>query len=346
MGEQTPKDLIMRNIEKIAVGLVALIVLVYLVSLAAGTSTAHGLASEADDLIAKVREAEKDPKLPEKMDVDYPEQVKSAFIDVPATGREPSWFSYKRPYVLRRADFTFPQQPVHDKPTLRIEDFAIGRVTVSWTPSENNQNIEITGYTLSRKEGEAGRWMERDKFKADIMKFEDTTVRPRTSYSYRVTSHAKASEPGVMLSDTELVSSAQTTVIPFNLEFDIDGMMAGIDATGKRFIRTKITITKPDGTQESQSKKLVVGDKITVNKNETPWLLEDFGGREFILLKHSGTKEKVRIPEKKAQQPPEPPDEPDEPKDDEEEEEPEPPKEPPKPPKDPGGGGWLPGDDK
>lgn len=346
MGEQSPKELIIRHIEKVAVGLVALIVLVYLISLAVGSSPAHKLASESDDLIAKVREAQGNPKLPEQMEVDYPEQVKSAFIDIPAPGREPAWFSFKRPYVLRRAEFIFPKQPVHDKPMLSIEEFAIGRVVVSWAPSENNQNIEITGYTLHRKEGEGGTWMEKQKFPADTTRFEDTTVRPRTVYSYRVTSHAKATEPTVVLSDTDLVSSAQTAVIPFNLEFDLKGMMPGVDMAGKRFIRTKITITKPDGTQESESKKIVVGDKITVNKIETPWILKDFGDREFILLKRSDGKEEVRIPEKKDQPPPEPPEEPDESEEEENEKETEPPKEPPKPPKNPGGGGWLPGDDK
>jgi len=344
MGEQSPKELIIRHIEKVAVGLVALIVLVYLISLAVGASPADKLAGESDELITRIREAQKDPKLPEKMEVDYPEKVKSAFIDIPASGREPAWFSFKRPYVLRSAEFTFPQQPVHDKPTLRIEEFAIGKVVVSWTPSDNNQNIEITGYTLSRKEGEEGRWMELKKYPADTTRHEDTIVRPRTAYSYRVTSHAKATESTVVLSDKDLVSNAQTAVIPFNLEFDVVGMMAGIDAAGKRFIRTKITITKPDGTTESQSKKLVIGDKITINKIETDWTLKDFGERDFILLENS-SKDQVRIPEKKAEEPP--PDEPEEPKgDDEEKEETEAPKEPPKPPEDPGGGGWLPGDGK
>jgi hypothetical protein len=347
MGEQTPKDFVIHHIEKFAVGLVALIVLVYLVMLAAGTSTAHSLSSESDDLIGKVRDAEKNPELPEKIEVDYPEQVKSAFIDIPPAGREPSWFSFKRPYVLRRAEFTFPQQPVHDKPLLRIEEFRVGKVVVSWAPSENNQNIEITGYTLSRKEGKDGRWMERERFKPDVTKFEDDRVRPRTAYSYRVTSHAKATESGVPFTDTELLSSPQEAVIPFNLEFDIEGMMPGVDMAGKRFIRTKVTIIKSDGSKESESKKIVIGEKIKVNKIETDWTLKDFEDRKSILLVNSSKKE-VRIPEEKPKEPtpPEPPDESDEPGDDEEEEESEAPKEPPKPPKDPGGGGWLPGDGK
>ncbi len=346
MGEQTPKDLIIRHIEKVAVGLVALIVLVYLISLAVGASTAHKLAGESEDLINKVRDAEKNPELPDKVEVDYPEQVKSAFIDVPATGREPRWFAFKRPYVLRRAEFTFPQQPVHDSPMLKIEEFAVGKVVLSWTPSENNQNVKITGYTLSRKESEEGRWLELKKFDTETTKFEDKTVRPRMAYFYRITSHARATEPGVRFSDTELMSGVQRADIPFNLEFDIEGMMAGIDAAGKRFIRTKVTITRPDGTPESESKKMVVGDKITVNKIETDWRLKDFEDRKSILLVNSSNEE-IRLPEKKEEPaPPEPPGEPEKSDDEEEKKETEAPKEPPTPPRDPGGGGWLPGGGK
>jgi hypothetical protein len=312
--------------------------------LAAGSSAARTLQGKSEDLIGKVREAEKNPNLPEQVDVDYPEQVKSAFIDVPPAGREPRWFSFKRPYVLRRAEFTFPTQAVHDKPSLRIEKSTVGLVSLSWAPSENNQNIEVHQYSLSRKDGEDGRWLELKKFDAGTTSFEDRTVRPRMAYFYRVTSYARATEPGARFSDPELTSLAQRADIPFNMKFDMDNMMSGVDASGNRFIRTTVAIIQPDGTEVSESMKLELGKKIKVKGTETDWMLKDFGDKKFVLLVNSN-KEEVRIPEEKAGEPA-PPEPPGEPGDDEAKKEPEPPKEPPAPPKDPGGGGWLPGDGK
>jgi hypothetical protein len=342
MSEGNFKELLIRHIEKLALGLVALIIIVYLLSLAASTSEPEKLKTQSDDAIAKIETAMDNPWVPEPVEVDYTQQLRDSFDKVPQSGKEPRWFAFKRPYVVRRAIFVKAGQPVHRAPTLSAEAEA-GQVKLAWVDNEVNEKIEIVGYTLRRKKGD-GDWMNLEKFDSDVKEYTDKAVKPDTRYAYRLTSKAEKSETNVPLANKEQYSEVVMIEIQFNMEFETNGMMP----FGNR-VKIRITYVKPGG-EKLKSQVWIERDKMIKVKDkddkdiETGWKLKDFGEKnlgtkkeKFIVIVNSEGKTKRFPKEEEAPDTPAPPEEPEEP-----EEEPDEPEEPPKKGSGDDGGGWLP----
>jgi hypothetical protein len=145
------------------------------------------------------------------------------------------------------------------------------------------------------------------------------------------------------LNDTEQDSNEFPVEIPFNMDFETNGMMPF-----QNKVKIWITYVKPGG-EILKSQEWIERDKMIKVKDkdkyiETGWKLKDFGVKgpgkkeNSIVIVNSEGKTK-RFPEEAG--PPDVPKQPEEPKEPDEE-----PKEPDKPPKKDDGdgddGGWLP----
>lgn len=348
MSEGNVKELLTRNLEKVVVGVVAIIILVYLLSLAASSSEAEKLKRDADEYRTKIQDARSNPEIDDKISVGYAKEVQSHFKNVPEEGVEPQWFAFKRPYVVRSARFTSPLQPVHLAPSLAAKS-DVGQVELSWADAEGNQNVRILGYVLRRKEGEEGEWMKLKEFDPETGEFVDRTVRPDMPYSYKLTSRAEPTDPKTQLPNEEEESGTADVVTPFNMKFVTDRMYwSGSADSPDAKLWVTVVVLQPGG-EETQAKAEGIkrGDMIIVQGMETGWKLKDFGekkigpgrAKKFIVIVNSQDKTKTKQfpPEQTGdEETPEDADEPDEP-----ETPPDEPDEPETPPSDPGGG-WLP----
>ena len=92
MSEKNFKDLLVRHIEKLALGLVVFVILVYLISLAVSTTDAQRLKRDSSDAIDSIEEAINKPWVPDEVTVNYLEELKAPFDpkNIPQPGRESS----------------------------------------------------------------------------------------------------------------------------------------------------------------------------------------------------------------------------------------------------------------
>ncbi len=342
MVEGNFKDLLIRHVEKFALGVVLLIIIIYLISLAVGTTEARKLKGKANSALERIRDNMENPALPEDVNVSYAHDVQTPYKEVPEPGREPRWFPFKRPYIIRKAKFEDPTQSVHRPPTLSATA-DIGQVKLSWKEAQDNRNIDVLGYTLRRREGE-GNWLKLKSFDVEARDYVDKTVRPITKYAYRITSHAKEKDPRVPLKNSDEPSKTALVETPFNMEFDTEHMMPH-----ENKVRIKITYRKSGTEEVTEWVWIEKGKNIKVKDIETDWKLKSFGERKlgpakvvkYIVIVNSKGKEMTIPPTEgtqpeggeKPEEPEKPPEEPEKPEDPE--------KKTPEEPEDPGGG-WLP----
>lgn len=343
MSEGNIKELLIRHTEKLALGFVLLIIIIYLLSLAAGSSVPEKLKTRTDENILKIQTAMESPFVPEPVQVNYEKKIRDSFDKVPQAGMEPRWFAFKRPYVVRRAVFVRPDEPKHYPPTLNAVA-ETGQVKLTWEDNSENSKIEILGYTLQRKEGD-GNWLKHEDFGKDMRDYKDKTVKPDTRYAYRLTSKARESGTQIVLKDTEQHSQNVLVEIQFNMEFDTTKMSPDPD---RDRIYIPVKYKKPGGGEVDSWEWLYKGKMIKVKGFETGWKLKEYGEKKlgptkiekFIIIVNSEGKEK-RIPEEQAA-PPDVPKDPGEEPDKDPEEDPEEPEKPPKKDSGDDGGGWLP----
>jgi len=350
MSDKNFKEQILKHIDKVVIGLVVFIIFVYLLLLATGTSEAERLSAKAGKLSDDINNAQLDAEKPSQVEPSFVQDVKKPFMEVPKPGKQPQWFAFKRPFVLRSADFKRPHQPTHGNPILSAET-EVGQVTLTWEDSQSNDNIDVLGYVLRRKEGDSGEWLKLDNLDKETKNYIDKTVAPSTQYTYRVTSKAAKIERSdvIPLDSPEQDSNHVAVETPFNLEFDTKRMFwYGDISSPNAKLRIKITYLKPGGDKEQESVTLDRGSKIIIKGIETDWKLKDFGEKKlapgktekYIIIANSKNKTK-RIPA--AQEAPAPPPDESEKPDESGDSTPEEPEEPDETPRDPGGG-WLPPD--
>ncbi len=283
MSNSGIKGLLLAHVEKLVVVLVLLIIIIYLICLAVSPSAPKKLKVQTEEYIEKIQGAMNNPNLPESVEVNYAQEVKQAFVEVPPAGREPQWFAYKRPYVVRKAKFRHPDQPTHLPPSLTAEK-DIGQVKLAWSDSAQNQFVKITGYILERREGEKGKWKELVKFEADVKEHLDTTAKPEMKYFYRLTSVAEPAARGVPFNNPEETCKMLTVEILFNLKFDTAHMdiLGNVPDPNTR-IGIDVTRLKPGGQADKKKITLRRGDEIVIEGFKTGWKLKDFGEKNFSL---------------------------------------------------------------
>lgn len=275
MGEKGIKNLLFLHIEKIAVVVVILIILAYLISLVSSPSKVEELRTRTDKAIEKIKTAAEDPDVPPLVEVTYAEDLKEGFDSVPPEGRKPQWFSYKRPYVVRVAKFEYPEQPVHEAPTLVLK--YVGEVDLSWTDSDENRFIEIKKYVLRRKEGADGVWEKLKEFDTETHEYTDKAVRPDTQYFYKLTSIAEPTETGVQFDDHRQESGEHKVDILFNLEFGSKGIITSGDGSSpSHFLIIEVIYHTGRNKTVRERIRLERGTPIKVKGIDTGWKLKEF----------------------------------------------------------------------
>lgn len=216
-----PKELLLKHFEKV----VALVFVGFFAWLAAAPMASRPKDldenTKLQDTISKIDVYMKtySPKLDAPTDLltDLRRQCDPALVA--PVEPFPAWVAHKRP------SFAFGVQagpakvyPKHEPPTdFRVSDKGRGRVVLSWKTSAENDLVNITGYTIWRKDGDAGEFkVVADNLPGDKTEYTDTSVASRSKYWYRLCEHAavQAENPLIVRDKTDLAGEKKDLNAP------------------------------------------------------------------------------------------------------------------------------------
>ncbi len=239
------------HLDKISLGVGGLLFVVMIV-LSLGGADEERIAAIASNIEIVTAQAEKvDENLPDEglsgvtPSTAFRDQLSARFSPFSF----PRWATHRRPLILRRVKARSPDVLcVHEPPSLDDPVVERGKIILSWTASDEDDNVNITEYkifrgtNLSDPEEQLEDFEEVDSIDpgtAFELTWEDTTVEPDMSYTYYVVSsavpdeRAVASESGfifdeedynksTLISDT-VVTPAETLIWVQDVELEFPG---------------------------------------------------------------------------------------------------------------------------
>lgn len=185
MGKEELLTSLKGRIEQVAVVIVAFLILLYLIVVGVTESDAERVLKRSDEQLSAVERIEKNAGLPEQVTVTYKEDLQEVcekniqFID----GAD--WFAYKRPFVLISYRIRPPDEGELHPASLEVALDGM-KIKLSWTDSEMDRNIVITGYRLMRKSEDDKDFKLLRRFSATRKEYIDTDTEPGTKYSYKL----------------------------------------------------------------------------------------------------------------------------------------------------------------
>lgn len=201
-----PKEMLLRHFEKI-------VAVLFLGFFGFVTTTIVSRPKELDEneklsaMISKIEKHMKEyaPKVatPPDQTVELRKECDPAMVaDVPAY---PTWLVHRRPsfaFGLEKG----PERvtPKHEPPTdFRVTEKGRGKVALAWKVSDGNLFARIVGYTIFRKDSEAGEFKELERVGPDKQEYVDTKVAARGKYWYRLVEHAETESDAQQIKDSK-----------------------------------------------------------------------------------------------------------------------------------------------
>ncbi len=279
MSRRSLKETLSKHFEKFLVASVIAVIAAYGINLAAGTSEASQLSTQARAAVERVREAERQAAIPPEAQNDFLPRLERAFLDMPAAGVEPSWFAFKRPYALRRAEFVSQPKPLHLPPLLEAKA-DVGQVELRWRDSDNNENVVITGYELHRN-NPSGKWEKVAEFGPKENACTDKGLEHEESYAYKLVSISQPALGAAQFDnpqDAKKECEPQTVRTRFNFDVKISSWAPG-HASGK------IAVFKPGGGEDKQPFSWHVGSHVVINGKDTGWVVEKIEESSITIKK-------------------------------------------------------------
>jgi hypothetical protein len=279
MSPEYVRNLVFRHLDRICIGAVIAVIATYAICCMAGSSEASQLAAEANEAAARVESLQKEAiRLPTE-GAQFEAEVRRSFNAVPAVGREPEWFVFKRPYVLRSARFIEPPAPVHQPPVLKaLVD--IGQAKLTWEDSPENEHIEVLGYELYRRQDES-LWLKVGEFERDKREYIDKGLEHEEKYSYKLVSVAVPERLASQFEnpeDAHRESEVETVRTEFNLKFETTGY-------SPQAVQSQVTLKLPDGQSLHDKLWLVPGARIIVQGTDTGWAVGAIGENSFEITR-------------------------------------------------------------
>lgn len=279
MGRYDVGGALSQHLDKAVLAAVVIAIGAYAISVAAGTSEASQLRAKAESAVANVQEASRRAGIPPKADTDFAPELRQAFLHVPASGAEPAWFAFKRPYALRRAEFVSQAKPLHFPPVLEA-NADVGQVELKWHDSERNENVLVLSYELCRRDSN-GKWQKVSGFGPEENAHTDKGLENEGSYTYKLISSAQPEEGAAQFDspeDAKKESESQTAQTPFNFDVKVSSWSPG-RASGMLVVR------RPGGRQEDQPFSWRLGSHVVVDGKDTGWVVEKIEENSITIKK-------------------------------------------------------------
>ncbi len=191
------KQVVLEYVDKIALGVAGLILVVLVVLPLLGETPAQAQRAKVDRYNRKItalRAAvnENPPKPPQ---LDVARQVRRALAGGPAPELWPSWLMHKRVLVLcRRIGIVMPDPPEHYAPVDVSGAGGLGAITIEWADNPRNRLVKIVGFRIERNDVDPKRddaWKVVARVGGSTHRFRDTQgLEPGKKYWYRVISRA------------------------------------------------------------------------------------------------------------------------------------------------------------
>lgn len=278
MSRRSLRETLSRHFEKLVIAGVIAAIAAYGINLAASTSEASQLSTQARAAVERVREAERQAAIPPEAQNDFLPRLERAFLDMPAAGVEPEWFAFKRPYALRRAEFVSQPKPLHFPPLLEAKP-DVGQVELRWRESENNENVVVLGCALHRRTP-GGAWKKIAEFGPEENAYTDKGLEHDESYAYKLVSTAQLVENAAQFEnpgDVRKESEPVTVRTRFNFDVKITSWAPG-HASGK------IVVYRPGGGEDRQPFSWHVGSHVVIGGKDTGWVVDKIE-ENFLTIK-------------------------------------------------------------
>lgn len=187
-----PKQLALEHFEKV----IALVAAGWLVMAMANYTSSPkelGLKDELQTKIDNINDyvAKHEPVKPKVPDWEARVKKSLGAEGAPEPQEFPGWVMHRRPNVVYKwKTVVFDQEPVHTPPTdlsLRPER---GRITVTWSPSNQNALVTVTKYEVLRKVNDE-KYAVVGEVEGETAEFADVNVNPRSRYWYKVRATAE-----------------------------------------------------------------------------------------------------------------------------------------------------------
>ncbi len=186
------KKVLLEVFDKVAVGVAALLLAVYLGLAFFAESPADRPREQVLQYNRRIEELERlaQANPPKFEELAFAREVEAALRGGPAPEPLPQWLFHKRPLIAVRVKSEQQQEPVHAPPMNANAVGGLGRVAVSWEDNTRNQFVNVDAYVVFRAEGAPAQWKQVARLDGKAHSYVDRDVRPRTTYYYYIESHA------------------------------------------------------------------------------------------------------------------------------------------------------------
>jgi len=285
MGRESMSAFFFKYIDKILLAGVVALIGVCAASMALSTSDASMLRIEAAEIEQKIASEKENASLPAQIEPDFLKEARKPYERVPEAVRGPEWFSFKRPAVMRAARFVTPPKPLHFAPELTLTP-DVGEVKIEWKESPENENIDIEGYELYRKEN--NNWKLLKQFGSEETGYLDEGLGFEQKYEYRIVSIAKpVAGADAFVGQGDAKRAVEKPVVT---KFNIELVILGGNKNGQRTI---MKLLRPGGVEPVEERRtLQIGKEITIKGFDSGWMVSDIG-LGFIEISKLGCEPKV-----------------------------------------------------
>ena len=277
-----PKQLAIEHFEKAVIGLAG----AWLLFVGVGLFSKPAALQASDDLntkLADIRtymdsakaEAAEAPAYTARLE----EQVSPS--GVPEATALPTWSMHRRPNFLFSTTPAAPKQSANHAAPVSISADASerGKITVTWSPSVNNKFVVVESYDVERRVGADGEWSSIGSVGGQDSQYEDTDVKSRTEYYYRVTSvadiergHPVVRQEGITLANdqrhkvSDVTGPVQTKrdvyVVPITVQqVTMDDLVGNPNAKESAYVRV-YKWDAESGKFEAQAFTVGIGQEI------------------------------------------------------------------------------------
>jgi len=309
------QDFLKSNPEKVAAGVVVLIVLLYLIiSPITDDTTKWVLRAAKLRRDISQREQERSSQQWTPIDVTFADDADDALTQSVAVSNWPEWFAYKRPFVPLNWREVRPELAFLEEPELNITLQGL-TITLTWQDSPENKGCTIKRYIVWRKEG-MGEWRKIAELERDKSKYQDTNLKPLTKYKYRLETVAVAQPRRIFEGEKKQATVSVETEekeTPFPWEFEVKTIMMPGGNVKVKTVRL-VARHRFKGWESKHSFRVEVGQKIVFRaKMDEEWKDIDTGCKllnagymqithkrrnvrvRFVLVKHIASGKKLRI---------------------------------------------------
>ena len=315
MNIKQVQDFVKSNPEKVAVGVVVLIVLLYLIISALTDDTTEWVLRAARlrrDIAQRMEERSSQQWTP--MEVTFAEDANGALTESVAVSNWPEWFAYKRPFVPLNWREVRPELAILKEPEVNISLQGL-TITLTWRENPENRGCTIKRYVVWRKEND-GEWQKVAELDRDKSKYEDTKLKPLTRYRYRLDTVAVAHRGCVFDGEKKQATVSVETEekeTPFPWEFEVKTIMMPGGNVKVKTVRL-VARHRFEGWESKRSFRVEVGKRIVFRvKIGDQWKNIDTGCKllnagymqithekrkarvRFVLVEHIASGKKLRI---------------------------------------------------